>query len=188
MHPDFRMIVLANRPGFPFLGNDFYAVLGDVFSCHVIDNPDLDSEMSLLAQYGPNVPEHVLLPLAKAFQDLRKLADEGTLPYPYSTREAVAVVKHLSVSNACSSTIQCLEFIIRDPPSNLYLDTPIYRPPYISFLDELKNSCDFVIPLRSIPPITYYWTGLLILDHSYLVGNLTNSKIAETKAVEPLKS
>jgi predicted membrane-bound dolichyl-phosphate-mannose-protein mannosyltransferase len=30
--------------------------------------------------------------------------------------------------------------------------------------------------------ITYYWTGLLILDHSYLVGNLTNSKIAETKA------
>ncbi len=38
------------------------------------------------------------------------------------------------------------------------------------------------------PPITYYWTGLLILDHSYLVGNLTNSKIAETKALEPIKS
>ncbi len=38
------------------------------------------------------------------------------------------------------------------------------------------------------PPITYYWTGLLILDHSYLVGNLTISKIAETKALEPLKS
>ncbi len=31
--------------------------------------------------------------------------------------------------------------------------------------------------------IIYYWTGLLILDQSYLVGNLTNSKIAETKAV-----
>ncbi len=30
--------------------------------------------------------------------------------------------------------------------------------------------------------------GLLILDHSYLVGNLTKSKIAETKALEPLKS
>ncbi len=39
-----------------------------------------------------------------------------------------------------------------------------------------------------VPPITYYWTGLLILDHSHLVGNLTNSKIAETKALEPLKS
>jgi hypothetical protein len=28
----------------------------------------------------------------------------------------------------------------------------------------------------------------LILDRSHLVGNLTNSKIAETKALEPLKS
>ncbi len=26
-HPDFRMIVLANRPGFPFLGNDFFGAL-----------------------------------------------------------------------------------------------------------------------------------------------------------------
>lgn len=29
MHEDFRMIVLANRPGFPFLGNDFFAALGE---------------------------------------------------------------------------------------------------------------------------------------------------------------
>lgn len=28
MHPDFRMIVLANRPGFPFLGNDFFQAVG----------------------------------------------------------------------------------------------------------------------------------------------------------------
>ena len=28
IHSDFRMIVLANRPGFPFLGNDFYAAVG----------------------------------------------------------------------------------------------------------------------------------------------------------------
>lgn len=28
MHPDFRMLVLANRPGFPFLGNDFFGALG----------------------------------------------------------------------------------------------------------------------------------------------------------------
>ncbi len=27
------------------------------------------------------------------------------------------------------------------------------------------------------PPITYYWTVPLILDHSYLVGKLTNSKL-----------
>jgi hypothetical protein len=31
------------------------------------------------------------------------------------------------------------------------------------------------------PLITYYWTMPLILDHSYLVGELTNSKIADTK-------
>lgn len=29
VHDDFRMIVLANRPGFPFLGNDFFASLGE---------------------------------------------------------------------------------------------------------------------------------------------------------------
>lgn len=28
IHPEFRMIVLANRPGFPFLGNDFFGALG----------------------------------------------------------------------------------------------------------------------------------------------------------------
>jgi hypothetical protein len=41
---------------------------------------------------------------------------------------------------------------------------------------------------RCTPLITYYWTVPLILDHSYLVGYLTNSKIAETKALEALKS
>lgn len=40
IHPDFRVIALANRPGYPFLGNDFFAEMGDVFSCHPIDNPD----------------------------------------------------------------------------------------------------------------------------------------------------
>ena len=35
----------ADRPGFPFLGNDFFAECGDVFSCHVIDNPDPASQV-----------------------------------------------------------------------------------------------------------------------------------------------
>jgi hypothetical protein len=34
---------------------------------------------------------------------------------------------------------------------------------------------------RRYQPITYYWTVPLILDHSYLVGRLTSSKIADTK-------
>jgi hypothetical protein len=34
------------------------------------------------------------------------------------------------------------------------------------------------------PMITYSWTVPLILDHSYLVGNLTNTKIPETKDLD----
>lgn len=96
-HPDFRMIVLANRPGFPFLGNDFYASLGDLFSCHSVDNPSTDSEIYLLQQYGPNVNEKTLRKLVNAFAELRAMADIGQLNYPYSTREVVNIVKHLEM-------------------------------------------------------------------------------------------
>ncbi|RCI00345.1 von Willebrand factor A domain-containing protein 8, partial [Rhizopus stolonifer] len=95
VHPNFRMLVLANRPGYPFLGNDFYREIGDVFSCHAVDNPDMLSEMFLLRKYGPNVSEDLLLKLSNAFTDLRKLTDEGLISYPYSTRELVNIVLHL---------------------------------------------------------------------------------------------
>uniref|UniRef100_A0A670J864 von Willebrand factor A domain-containing protein 8 n=1 Tax=Podarcis muralis TaxID=64176 RepID=A0A670J864_PODMU len=95
IHPDFRMIVLANRPGFPFLGNDFFGTLGDIFSCHAIDNPKPSSELAMLRQYGPAVPEPVLQKLVAAFGELRSLADQGIINYPYSTREVVNIVKHL---------------------------------------------------------------------------------------------
>ena len=36
VHPNFRMIVLANRPGFPFLGNDFFASLGKNFNMVIV--------------------------------------------------------------------------------------------------------------------------------------------------------
>uniref|UniRef100_A0A7M4DXF6 von Willebrand factor A domain-containing protein 8 n=1 Tax=Crocodylus porosus TaxID=8502 RepID=A0A7M4DXF6_CROPO len=95
IHPDFRMIVLANRPGFPFLGNDFFGTLGDIFSCHAVDNPKPQSELSMLKQYGPDVPEQILQKLVAAFGELRSLADQGIINYPYSTREVVNIVKHL---------------------------------------------------------------------------------------------
>lgn len=94
-HPDFRVIFLANRPGFPFLGNDFYAVMGDLLSCHAVDNPDPDSELALLKEYGSSVSEEVLLKLIDAFSELRTMSDAGTFLYPYSTRELVNIVKHL---------------------------------------------------------------------------------------------
>ena len=87
--------VLANRPGFPFLGNDFFASLGDLFAAHAIDNPDVASEMQLLRNYGRQLPEEILKKLVKAFGELRGLADKGQIAYPYSTREVVAIVKHL---------------------------------------------------------------------------------------------
>uniref|UniRef100_A0A1Y1MII6 von Willebrand factor A domain-containing protein 8 n=1 Tax=Photinus pyralis TaxID=7054 RepID=A0A1Y1MII6_PHOPY len=95
IHPDFRMIVLANRPGFPFLGNDFFSALGDLFSCHAVDNPSRSSEIDLLVQYGPDVPIDTIKKLVDIFGDLRSMADEGLVTYPYSTREVVNIVKHL---------------------------------------------------------------------------------------------
>ena len=86
MHENFRMIILANRPGFPFLGNDFFAVLGDLVSCHPIDNPDQQSEIEMLRMYAPNVSESVLNKLVQAFGSLRQLSDQGLISYPYSTR------------------------------------------------------------------------------------------------------
>lgn len=95
MHPDFRMVVLANRPGFPFLGNDFFGALGDIFNCHAVDNPKPQAELAMLKQYGPDVPDSTLQKLVAAFGELRSMADQGTISYPYSTREVVNIVKHL---------------------------------------------------------------------------------------------
>ena len=97
IHSDFRIIILANRPGFPFSGNDFYRIIGDLFSCHVVSYPDRTSELKMLRSYGPSVSLDVLERLLSAFEDLRGLVDQGLLTYPYSTREIVAVVQHLEV-------------------------------------------------------------------------------------------
>ena len=37
IHDRFRVLTLANRPGFPFLGNDFFRECGTVFAAHVVD-------------------------------------------------------------------------------------------------------------------------------------------------------
>ncbi|XP_034940681.1 von Willebrand factor A domain-containing protein 8 [Chelonus insularis] len=95
IHQDFRMIVLANRPGFPFLGNDFFGALGDLFSTHSVDNPSMEDEIMLLKQYAPDVNETIIQKLVQAFGELRNMSDQGLLSYPYSTREVVNIVKHL---------------------------------------------------------------------------------------------
>lgn len=95
IHPDFRLIALANRPGFPFHGNNFFRDCGDAFTTHVVDNLDVASEIELLRAYGPDVPLETLTKLTLSFQDLRLAHASGKLNYPFSAREAVAVVKHL---------------------------------------------------------------------------------------------
>ena len=70
---------------------------GDIFSCHAVDNPKPQAELAMLKQYGPDVPEATLQKLVSAFGELRSMADQGTITYPYSTREVVNIVKHLQV-------------------------------------------------------------------------------------------
>lgn len=55
--------------------------------------------MSMLRQYGPSVPDGTLRRLVLAFGELRTMADQGMITYPYSTREVVNMVKHLEVSS-----------------------------------------------------------------------------------------
>ncbi|GAA5962669.1 hypothetical protein JCM21900_006763 [Sporobolomyces salmonicolor] len=95
VHPRFRLVLLANRPGHPFLGNPFLRVLGDNFSCYAVRNPDVDSELMVLSQLAPELDEQLIRSLVQAFQDLRKEFEKGTLTYPMSLRELLALVRHL---------------------------------------------------------------------------------------------
>jgi len=66
-----------------------------VFDTYPIDNPDIASELQLLEAIGPDVPKSALLRLVRAFAELRVAQDEARLNYPYSTRELIAIVRHL---------------------------------------------------------------------------------------------
>uniref|UniRef100_A0A0B7BKV0 Uncharacterized protein n=1 Tax=Arion vulgaris TaxID=1028688 RepID=A0A0B7BKV0_9EUPU len=55
----------------------------------------MESEMAMLRQYGPDVSDATLKRLVSAFSDLREMADQGLINYPYSTREVVNMVRHL---------------------------------------------------------------------------------------------
>lgn len=115
-HPRFMIWALANRPGWPFLGNSiFRSGLSTSFSVHWIENPDANSESMLLQAYAPEVwgervwcvvqikPVDILQvdpiitrAMADAFAELRKLHEAATISYPFSSREAVAAMRHLA--------------------------------------------------------------------------------------------
>eukprot|EP00045_Choanoeca_perplexa_P012171 m.131630 g.131630 ORF g.131630 m.131630 type:complete len:1706 (-) comp15913_c0_seq3:46-5163(-) len=92
IHPDFHLIVLANRPGYPFLGNDFFATMGDLFSCHIVGNPSHTSEVSILQEHIND--RDVINKISSVLQDLRDLAKDGRIDHPFSTREMVSIARH----------------------------------------------------------------------------------------------
>ncbi|KAJ1450677.1 AAA domain-containing protein [Pelagophyceae sp. CCMP2097] len=112
-HRDFVVVVLANRPGWPFSGRDFYGECGDVMSSYLVDNPPLESELALVQGVAPTYPDReVLERLVRCFGELRDLADAGTLDYPYSTRELCRVARHLerfhdAVSDVLEGVVAC---------------------------------------------------------------------------------
>lgn len=95
IHQDFVLILLANRPGYPFHGHELVQTCGDAFATFAVDNPDLASETALLETIAPAVDEGVRKRLATAFAELRARFDGGGLSYPYSMRECLHVARHL---------------------------------------------------------------------------------------------
>ncbi|KAI0342455.1 hypothetical protein BDW22DRAFT_1330827 [Trametopsis cervina] len=135
VHPNFRLILLANRPGYPFLGNHFLQVLGDNFSCHSVTNPDMQSERRLLEQLAPSISEDLILRLVAAFQDLRHAYESGVLTYPYSLRELINLVRHIQ-----EYPQDPLETAIR----NIF-DFDVYKPATTAKLAEILDHHGLIV-------------------------------------------
>ncbi|KAI0634180.1 AAA domain-containing protein [Trametes polyzona] len=135
VHPNFRLILLANRLGYPFLGNHFLQVLGDNFCCHAVTNPDMASERKLLSQLAPQLSEDLILRLVAAFHDLRKAYESGTVTYPYSLRELLNLVRHMQAYPSDS-----LEAALRN-----VFDFDVYRPETISKLAAILDHHGLVV-------------------------------------------
>lgn len=120
IHPSFRLVLLSNRPGFPFLGNSFLEVIGEGFSCFSVSNPDLHSEIRLLSQAAPNVPEELIKKLVLAVGDLRDAFDTQQVSYPYSLRELLHIVRHMNQfpeEDLTSVLLNVLSFDLHKPES-----------------------------------------------------------------------
>ncbi|KAI0752632.1 AAA domain-containing protein [Daedaleopsis nitida] len=135
VHPNFRLILLANRPGYPFLGNHFLQVLGDNFCCHAVTNPDMASERKLVSQLAPQLSEDIILRLVAAFHDLRRLYESGTLTYPYSLRELLNLVRHMQAYPS-----DTLEAALRN-----VFDFDIYKPETFSKLADILDHHGLVV-------------------------------------------
>lgn len=72
-------------------------MLGDNFSCFAVGNPDVHSEERVLSQLAPDLDPLLVRSLVAAFGDLRAAFEDGSLAYPFSLRELLALVRHLKM-------------------------------------------------------------------------------------------
>nr|CCC90591.1 conserved hypothetical protein [Trypanosoma congolense IL3000] len=153
LHPEFRIIVLANPPGFPFHGNDFYRECGDLFASCVMCNPDAHSQLQVLKAYGPNLPEALMVSLIQVFQRLQSDFEQGHLTYPFSLRELIAVVKHMAAfprDGIYEALNNVFNFDSQDE-NTLHIVRGVLR----LYLDPLINAGGMrkLLPLRSGKPL-----------------------------------
>ncbi|XP_006455343.1 hypothetical protein AGABI2DRAFT_226806 [Agaricus bisporus var. bisporus H97] len=136
VHPNFRLILLANRPGYPFLGNNFLQVLGENFSALSVSNPDSESEKNLLSQLAPEMEEKLIRRLVAAFQDLRIGYETGVLNYPYSLRELISLIRHMKAypNDTLGEALR-----------NVF-DFDIYKPEIIDKLSEILIKHGLEVP------------------------------------------
>jgi hypothetical protein len=83
-------------PTKPISGNDLAREMADVFSCHQVPPMDMDSHRRILKTYGPEVNDDLIDKIVNIWDELRNAHKKGIIAYPFSLREAVAVVKHLN--------------------------------------------------------------------------------------------
>jgi len=77
-------------------GNDLAREMADVFSCHHVAAMDMESNRYILSSYGPNVNSSIINKIVQIWEHLRLAHEKGVIVYPFSLREAVAIVKHIN--------------------------------------------------------------------------------------------
>lgn len=104
IHPNFRLVLLANPGVFPFLGNNVLDSLAEM--CPVVLDPPSAADMaSVLKSYGPNVQPETIVQLSKSFAALFSAHLNTDISFPYGLREAISVVKDLNTKASLDAAL-----------------------------------------------------------------------------------
>ena len=111
----------------------------------------------MLKQYGPNVSDDILRRLVTTFSELRSMADEGTIQYPYSTREVVNIVKHLQKfpNEGIGKVVQNIfDFDAYDKQSREILEEVLHKHGmWTNGRSKFENAWNFVNPKNDVQEI-----------------------------------